>query len=208
MWSQVGLREASLRTKFGEVMEFQLCYFKSWKMMLWKCCTQYTSEFGKLSSGHMTGKGPFSFQSQRKTMPKISHATPQLASPSTATATTRENPVCCSEDPKCHKWDITEPKITFKNKWIFLRNCYKINLGEKNLRFIFLKNQLSIKRELVREKEKQPFNLSPVYKTMEKWKMLKNKLRNYKFLVFQSASKIFNVLVGRQKRRLTNHDLP
>ena len=31
-------------------MEFQLSYFKSWKMMLWKCCTQYVSKFGKLSS--------------------------------------------------------------------------------------------------------------------------------------------------------------
>ena len=28
------------------------------------------SKFGKLSSGHRTGKGPFSFQSQRKAMPK------------------------------------------------------------------------------------------------------------------------------------------
>ena len=27
--------------------EFQLSYFKSWKMMLWKCCTQYDSKFGK-----------------------------------------------------------------------------------------------------------------------------------------------------------------
>ena len=44
--------------------------FKSWKMMLWKCCTQYASKFGKLSSGHRTGKGQFSFQSQRKAMPK------------------------------------------------------------------------------------------------------------------------------------------
>ena len=40
-------------------MEFQLSYFKSWKMMLWKCCTQYASKFGKLSSGHTTGKGVF-----------------------------------------------------------------------------------------------------------------------------------------------------
>ena len=40
-------------------MEFQLSYFKSWKMMLWKCCTQYASKFGKLSSGHRTGKGVF-----------------------------------------------------------------------------------------------------------------------------------------------------
>ena len=38
--------------------------------MLWKCCTQYASKFGKLSSGHRTGKAPFSFQSQRKAMPK------------------------------------------------------------------------------------------------------------------------------------------
>ena len=38
--------------------------------MLWKCCTQYTKKFGKLSSGHRTGKGQFSFQSQRKAMPK------------------------------------------------------------------------------------------------------------------------------------------
>ena len=38
-------------------MELQLNYFKSWKMMLWKCCTQYASKFGKLSSGHRTGKG-------------------------------------------------------------------------------------------------------------------------------------------------------
>ena len=32
-------------------MEFHLSYFKSWKMMLWKCYTQYASKFGKLSSG-------------------------------------------------------------------------------------------------------------------------------------------------------------
>ena len=47
-------------------MEFQLSYLKSWKMTLWKCCTQYASKFGKLSSGHRTGKGQFSFQFQKK----------------------------------------------------------------------------------------------------------------------------------------------
>ena len=47
-------------------MEFQVNYFKSWKMMLWKCCTQYASKFGKLSSGHRTGKGQFSFQTTPK----------------------------------------------------------------------------------------------------------------------------------------------
>ena len=39
-------------------------------MMLWKCCTQYASKSGKLSSGHRTGKSQFSFQTQRKALPK------------------------------------------------------------------------------------------------------------------------------------------
>ena len=38
--------------------------------MLLKCCSQYASKFGKLSSGHRTVKGQYSFQSQRKAMPK------------------------------------------------------------------------------------------------------------------------------------------
>ena len=46
--------------------------------MLWKCCTQYASKFEKLSSGHRTGKGQFSFQSQRKAVPKNVQTTAQL----------------------------------------------------------------------------------------------------------------------------------
>ena len=45
-----------------------------------KCCSQYASKFGKLSSGHRTGKGQFSFQSQRKAMPKNAQTTAQLNS--------------------------------------------------------------------------------------------------------------------------------
>ena len=37
-------------------------------------------KFGKLSSGHRTGKGQFSFQSQRKAMPKNAQTTTQLHS--------------------------------------------------------------------------------------------------------------------------------
>ena len=61
-------------------MEFQFSYFKSWKMMLWKCCTQHANKFGKLSSGHRIGKGQFSFQSLRKAMPKNAQTTAQLRS--------------------------------------------------------------------------------------------------------------------------------
>ena len=42
--------------------------------------TQYVSKFGKLSSGHRTGKGQFSFQSLRKAMPKIVQTTAKLHS--------------------------------------------------------------------------------------------------------------------------------
>ena len=41
---------------------------------------QCARKFGKLSSDHRTGKGPFSFKSQRKAMPKNAQTTAQLHS--------------------------------------------------------------------------------------------------------------------------------
>ena len=45
--------------KLMEVMEFQLSYFKSKKMLLLKCNIQYASTFGKPSHGYRTGKRQF-----------------------------------------------------------------------------------------------------------------------------------------------------
>ena len=42
--------------------------------------SSFHSKFGKLSSGHRIGKGQFSFQSQRKVMPKNAQTTAQLHS--------------------------------------------------------------------------------------------------------------------------------
>ena len=45
-------------------------------MMLLKCCTQYASKFGKLSSAHRTGKGQFLFnlkERQCQRMLKLLH---------------------------------------------------------------------------------------------------------------------------------------
>ena len=62
------------------VMEFQLSYFKSWKMMLLNCCTQYVSKCRKLSSDFRTGNGQFSFQSPKRAVPKNVQTTIQLSS--------------------------------------------------------------------------------------------------------------------------------
>ena len=45
-----------------------------------KVLYSYVSKFGKLSRGHRTGKGQFSFQSQKKAMPKNAQTTAQLQS--------------------------------------------------------------------------------------------------------------------------------
>ena len=45
-----------------------------------KVLNSYASKFGKLSSGHRTGKGQFSFQNQRKAVPKNAQTAAQLHS--------------------------------------------------------------------------------------------------------------------------------
>ena len=94
-------------------MEFQLSYFKSWKMMLWKCCTQYASRFGKLSSGHRTGKGQFSFQSQRKAMPKNAKTTTQLHS---------SHMLGCAQNSPSQASAIREPWTSRCSSWILKRH--------------------------------------------------------------------------------------
>ena len=60
-----GPQEASLGTKLngGDGIPTEL--FQILKDDAVKCCTQYARKFAKLSSGHRTGKGQLSFQSQR-----------------------------------------------------------------------------------------------------------------------------------------------
>ena len=58
-----------------EVELFQILKDDAVKVLQSEC-----QQFGKLSSGHRTGKGQFSFQSQRKAMPKNVSTTTQLHS--------------------------------------------------------------------------------------------------------------------------------
>ena len=79
--------------------------------MLWKCCIQYASKFGKLSSGHRTGKGQFSSQSQKKAVPKNVQTTAQSHSFYTLA-----------------KWCSTFSKLGFNSTWTENFQMFKLYL--------------------------------------------------------------------------------
>ena len=100
-------------------------------MMLWKCCTQYASKFGKLSRGHRIGKGQFSFQSQRKAMPKNAQTTTQLHSSHTLV-----------------KWCLKFSKPGFSNTWTMSFQMFKLVLEEQ-------RNQINCQHPLDHGKSKR-----------------------------------------------------
>ena len=83
-------------------------------MMLWKYCTQYASKFGKLSSGHRTGKGQFSFQSQRKAPSKNAQTITQLHSLHTVA-----------------KWCSKFSRPSFNNMWTVNLQMFKLILQKR-----------------------------------------------------------------------------
>ena len=79
--------------------------------MLWKCCTQYASKCGKLSSGHRTGKGQFSLQSEGKAIAKNAQTTAQLHSSHTLS-----------------KWCSKSSKPGFNSTWTVNFQMFKLDL--------------------------------------------------------------------------------
>ena len=79
--------------------------------VLLKCCTQYASKFGKLNSGHRTGKGQFLFQSQRKAMAKNVQTTTQLHS-----------------SQMLAKWCSKFSKLGFNSMWTKNFQMFKMDL--------------------------------------------------------------------------------
>ena len=82
-------------------------------MMLLKCRTQHVSKFGKLNSGCRTGRGQFSFQSQRKAMPKNVQTMAQLHASHTLV-----------------KWCSKFSKPGFSNTWTMNFQMFKLDLQE------------------------------------------------------------------------------
>ena len=142
-------------------MEFQLSYFKSYKMMLWKYCTQCVSKFGKLSGGHRTGKSQFSFQFQRKAMPKNAQTTAQLHSSHMLVK-------------ECSKFS----KLGFSNTWTMNFQMFKLVLEKAEEPEIKLptspgssKKQESFRRTSISALLTMPKSLTVVHNKL--WKILK-----------------------------------
>ena len=81
--------------------------------MLLECCTQCVSKFGKLSSGHRTGKGQFSFQLPQRTVLKNVKNTGQLYSSHTLA-----------------KWCSKFSKSGFNSTWIENFHMFKLVLEQ------------------------------------------------------------------------------
>ena len=81
--------------------------------MLLKCCIQYASKFGKLSRGHRTGKGLFSFQSQEGQCQRM-FKLPYSCSYFTFQQDSAQNPSGQTENLQLYKLDLEkaeEPMI-------------------------------------------------------------------------------------------------
>ena len=102
VWSQVGLGSITTnKAGGGDGIPVRWCCESA----------QYASKCGKLSSGHRTGKGLFSFQSQRKGMPKNAQTTAQLHSSHTL-----------------GMWGSTFSKPGFSNTWTVKFQMFKLDL--------------------------------------------------------------------------------
>ena len=74
------------------------------------CCTQYVSKFGRLSSGHRTGKGQFSFQDNGDLLQKV---------PCTH---------CCSQCPRpCSRPPLT--RTSAKDSWTLMGKSGAVSCG-------------------------------------------------------------------------------
>ena len=131
--------------------------------MLLKCCTQNVSKFGKLGSGHKTGKDQFLFQSQRRAMPKNVQATIQLSS-------LHMLPRLCSKSFQLgfsSTWSenyqtynlnlekVVEPEIklrslvgTWRNQKYSRRNIYSASLTMLKLLTVWITTNLKILQEM------------------------------------------------------------
>ena len=94
--------------------------------MLWKCWTQYASKFGKLSSGHRTGKGQFSFQYQRRAMSKNVQTTAPLHSFHMLARSCSKSFKFSSLQSLSHVWLFATPRTAVRQASLSITNSQSL----------------------------------------------------------------------------------
>ena len=105
--------------------------------MLWKCCTQYASKYGKLSSGHRTGKDQFSFQSQRKAIPLLNCSTVALISHASKVMLK----ILQARLQQYVNWELPDGQPRFKKSHRGVLSCSVIGKVGRKLIFSYISNQ-------------------------------------------------------------------
>ena len=107
--------------------------------MLIKSCTQYVSKFGKLNSGCRTGISQFSFQSQRRAMPKNVQTSIQLHSfhmqGYVQNPSSQASIVCESRTSRCTRWIQKRQRNQRSNSQQLLNSRKSKRIPEKNIYF-------------------------------------------------------------------------
>ena len=98
----MGLKKHHYKASGGDGILVEL--FQILKDDAVKVLPSICQQFGKLSSGHRTGKGQFSFQSQRKAMPKNAQTTTQLHSSHTLAQRRQWQPTLVLLPGNSHGW--------------------------------------------------------------------------------------------------------
>ena len=135
-------------------------------MVLLKCCTHYdASKSGKLSSGHRTGKGQFSLQSQRKAMPKNVQTAVQLL-------------LCHMLARLCLKsfklgFSSKLSKPGFNSTWIVNFQNFKLDLEKVEETEIKLPTSAGSSKKQGNSKKKKTSNSLTMLKSLTVWIMTK-----------------------------------
>ena len=111
--------------------------------MLGKCCSQYTSKFGRLSRGHRTGKDQLSLQLQRNAAPKSIQTTAQLQSFHMLAKYAQNSPsqassVCEPRISRCLNWTQKRQRNQRLNCQYLLYHRKKPREFQKNIYFYFI----------------------------------------------------------------------
>ena len=157
-----------------------------------KRCTQYASKFGKLSSGHRTGECQFSFQFQRKAMPKNAQTTTQFHS-----------------SHMLVKWCLKFSKPGFSNMWTVNFQMFKLDLEKAEEPEIKLPRSIGSKKKQENSRKTSTYALLTMPKALTVWITTKTNWKILKDMGIPAhhTCLLWNLYADQEATVRTGHEL-